>query len=294
MEELLEFEGCDIDKDTGAITFAPWARNEVNRRWAIITHPRTDMSVPPVWCSRQPIISRIMAIMEKKSYILGEDELQGFVWERDFYDIESDNKIAWSDAKSIQQVALHRTTKFGGGIDTKQNSTTKRIKDLVHKHRQGLDLVARLPPTEHNGLPLLVTRKGLLQAEARKRLMQSKRASKRVPPPWFLKEPEIDAIFSAWENKIPVKVNNSLDDGSFKHDWKPIDDSRIMWVKPEHLEEAYRREKSTSKKDWPNDKAQKIIYGHQHSLYIIGDGHQEPDTLEVTESTEGSDSDESG
>lgn len=40
-----------------------------------------------------------------------------------------------------------------------------------------------------------------------------------------------------------------------------------MWVKRARLEEAYRREKSTSKEDWPNDQPQKIIYEHQHGPY---------------------------
>ncbi|EWZ50491.1 hypothetical protein FOWG_07344 [Fusarium oxysporum f. sp. lycopersici MN25] len=48
MESLLQYKGCDVDENSGAITLAHWARHEANRRWAIITHPFTDMTAAPV------------------------------------------------------------------------------------------------------------------------------------------------------------------------------------------------------------------------------------------------------
>lgn len=48
MESLLQYNGCDVDENSDAITLAYWARHEANRRWAIITHTFTDMSVSPV------------------------------------------------------------------------------------------------------------------------------------------------------------------------------------------------------------------------------------------------------
>ncbi|EWY94216.1 hypothetical protein FOYG_07051 [Fusarium oxysporum NRRL 32931] len=201
---------------------------------------------------REPIIDELMAFVATESYQMDHKELAGFVWERDFYDINRDDQIAWGDADSIKQAPIHRTTKFGGGIDTKY-PVPKHIKDLISQYKQGCDLVARLPPTHHNGHPLLVTRRGLRQAEARKHLTQKQRASKRIPP-WFPQDPEVDAIFWAWENKVLVHVNQIIHDHSREDDLDPIDKSRIMWVKPAHLEEAYRRENSTSKEDWPNDR----------------------------------------
>ncbi|CVL10251.1 uncharacterized protein FPRN_00844 [Fusarium proliferatum] len=85
MENLLQYEGCDVDEKPGTIALAPWARHEANRRWAIITHSVTDMSA----------------------------QLEVFVWERDFYDLER------GDADSITQASFHRTTKISGRFLTK-------------------------------------------------------------------------------------------------------------------------------------------------------------------------------
>lgn len=154
---------------------------------------------------REPLIDELMAFMETESYQLDCEELTGFVWERDFYDIKSDDQIAWGDADFIKQASIHCTTKLGVGIDTKY-PIPQGIKDLISKYNQGCDLVARLPPTHHNGHSLLVTRRGLRQAEAQKRLTQKQRASKQIPP-WFPQDPEVDAIFWTWENNLPVQVN---------------------------------------------------------------------------------------
>ncbi|KAF5651087.1 uncharacterized protein FTJAE_264 [Fusarium tjaetaba] len=239
---------------------------------------------------REPIIDEMMAFIGLGSYHLDAEELAGFVWERDFYDIESDDNIAWGDVDSITQASFHRTTKFGGGFDTKY-PVSQGVKDIISKYKQGCDLVARLPSTQRNGHSLSVTCRGLRRAEALKRLTQKQRASKRIRP-WFPQDPEVDAIFSAWETKIPVQANKRIPDQSWKADSDTLDKSRIMWVKPAHLEEAYRREKSTSKEDWPDDEPQKIIYGHRHGLYIIADGRYDPVTDETEESTEDSDSED--
>ncbi|RKL26764.1 hypothetical protein BFJ72_g13546 [Fusarium proliferatum] len=95
MENLLQYEGCDVDEKPGTIALAPWARHEANRRWAIITHSVTDMSA------------------HSGSYQLDAKELEVFVWERDFYDLER------GDADSITQASFHRTTKIRGRFLTK-------------------------------------------------------------------------------------------------------------------------------------------------------------------------------
>ncbi|KAF5988477.1 hypothetical protein FCOIX_506 [Fusarium coicis] len=196
---------------------------------------------------REPIIDEMMVFMKSVSPQLDAKELDGFVWERDFYDIESDDKIAWGDADSVKQASFHRTTKFGGGFDTKY-PVSQGIKDVASKHKQGCDLVARLPLTQRNGHSLSVTRRGLQRAEALKRLTQKERASKRIAP-WFPKDPEVDTIFWAWEKKMPVQANKSIPDHSHEADLDTIDKSRMMWVNPahqrRHTEERNRPRKKT-------------------------------------------------
>ncbi|EXM10902.1 hypothetical protein NOF04DRAFT_1255 [Fusarium oxysporum II5] len=194
-------EGCTVDKDEGTLSFARWAYDEAMRRWEIIMHPYTDLTVEPIWYLKEPVIEPLMSILMQNDHIVDPGALSRFTWERDFYDILADKWIVWTDSNSLKEGHLHTKTKLGGAKD----NTSDNIRALIHRHRQGSDIVARLSPGESNGCPLLVSQRGLRLAQARRELRNNKRVSRQVAP-WFPENAEVDAIFDAWQRNILLET----------------------------------------------------------------------------------------
>ncbi|CAJ0546153.1 Ff.00g096260.m01.CDS01 [Fusarium sp. VM40] len=76
-----------------------------------------------------------------------EKEANSFDWDHDFYDIDRDEKIIWSDANSTKTAADNLQTKFGDGKDGLIPADNREsIRHLVYQHKQhGCDLMARMP-----------------------------------------------------------------------------------------------------------------------------------------------------
>ncbi|KAF4947712.1 hypothetical protein FGADI_10221 [Fusarium gaditjirri] len=118
-------------------------------------HSYTDLTVDPIWHQKEPVIEPLMSILMQNGRIVDPDALSRFTWERDFYDILADKWIVWTVPNSLEQGRLHTRGNFGDGKD----NTTDDIRALIHRHRQGSDIVARLSQGQSNGCPRLVSQR---------------------------------------------------------------------------------------------------------------------------------------
>ncbi|KAF5686581.1 hypothetical protein FDENT_5746 [Fusarium denticulatum] len=178
-----------------------------------------------------------------------------FDWGRDFFDIESDDKIEWCDLESL---------------------------------KSGYDLVAKRPSDQLLENPLAVSVDGHCEFIARAALRLDRRVSQSIPP-WHPENREVDVLSQASNDNIPWTIKTVERDTI--PELRKVPDSCIKWVEPEHLEAAkqeYNKQEYNKQENheqdhlapidqWPGDPMQSIIHAHMHGYHIVCERRWLPD-----------------
>lgn len=158
-----------------------------------------------------------------------EKEANSFDWDHDFYDIDRDEKIIWSDANSTKTAADNLQTKFGDGKDGLIPADNREsIRHLVYQHKQhGCDLMARMPDWELNGDQLMISLEGYSELVARERLANSPRVTFLL---WFLSNREVNVCLDAKRKRISYAIKIPTDGEIGTSKWSvPVD--LLIWIK---------------------------------------------------------------
>ncbi|CCT62223.1 uncharacterized protein FFB20_05079 [Fusarium fujikuroi] len=78
LTSISQMEGCTVDEYEATISFERWAYDEAMRRWEIIMHPYTDLTVEPLWYRKEPVIEPLMSMLMQKDRIVDPAALSEF------------------------------------------------------------------------------------------------------------------------------------------------------------------------------------------------------------------------